>query len=138
MPKKYDPTHRTIQLSMIVVITSCAPTVPFSSPAIPAIAAPASMPASTVAMMRSQPGRSTAFGNSVATRTATIDPARYWPWAPMLKRPQRKAKATASPVSTSATQRMSVCWRFAAAIDSNSFVFQGNQTFASVNGRPKL
>ncbi len=35
-PKKYDPTQITIQLSMIVVITSCAPTVAFRKPAMPA------------------------------------------------------------------------------------------------------
>ena len=40
------------------------------------------------------------------------------------------------PVSTSATHRISVCWRFAAATDSSSLVFQGNQTWALVNGTP--
>ena len=40
----------------------------------------------------------------------------YWPWPPMLKRPQRKANATASPVRTRVTVRMSVCWRFRAAL----------------------
>ncbi len=41
------PTQSAIQLSMIVVITSCAPTVAFRKPAIPAHAAPQSIAAST-------------------------------------------------------------------------------------------
>ena len=32
MPKRYDPTQMTIQFSMIVVITSWAPTVPLRKP----------------------------------------------------------------------------------------------------------
>jgi hypothetical protein len=39
-------------------------------------------------------------------------------------------------VRTSAVQRISVCWRFAAAVDVMSSVFQGNQTRPSENGRP--
>jgi len=34
---------------------------------------------------------------------------RYWPWPPMLKRPQRNAKATASPVRISGVVVSSVC-----------------------------
>ena len=52
----------------------------------------------------------------------------------MLNMPQRKAKATASPVSTSGTQMISVCCRLSAASDSKSFVFHGNGMYASVNG----
>jgi hypothetical protein len=52
----------------------------------------------------------------------------------MLKSPQRKANATARPVSTSAVQRSSVCSRFDAACDVMSSVFQGNQTRALVKG----
>ena len=67
--------------------------------------------------------------------TATIEPARYWPWPPMLKRPQRNANATARPDEHERVQRSSVCWRFAAADDAMSSVFQGNQTWALVNGQ---
>ena len=137
-PKRYEPTQITIQLSMIVVITSCAPTVPLRKPAMPASTAPATMAPRTVTMMSAKPGRPTAFGSSVAISTAAIEPARYWPWPPMLKRPHRNAKATARPVRTSGTQRMSVCWRFAAASEVTSLVFHGNHTCASVNGRPML
>jgi len=35
-PKRYDPTQIEIQLSMIVEITSCAPTVALRIPAMPA------------------------------------------------------------------------------------------------------
>ena len=35
-PKRYEPTQIEIQLSMIVEITSCAPTVAFRIPAMPA------------------------------------------------------------------------------------------------------
>jgi hypothetical protein len=128
----------TIQLSMIVVITSWTPTVPFRSPAMPARIAPASMAPMTENAIRSPPGRSTAFGISVATNTAAIEPARYWPWPPMLNRPHRNANATARPVRTSPTQRMSVWIRFAASTDTKSLVSQGNQTRASLNGTPML
>ena len=40
----------------------------------------------------------------------------YWPWPPMLKRPQRNANATARPVRMSVVVRISVCWRFSAAL----------------------
>jgi hypothetical protein len=39
----------------------------------------------------------------------------YWPWPPMLNSPQRNAKATARPVSTSGTVTSSVCCRLYAA-----------------------
>ena len=42
-------------------------------------------------------------------------PTRYWPWPPMLNRPQRNANATARPVRISGVVRISVCWRFSAA-----------------------
>ena len=44
-PKRYEPTQIAIQLSMIVVITSWAPTVALRKPAIPAQIAPASVAA---------------------------------------------------------------------------------------------
>ena len=61
-------------------------------------------------------------------------PARYWPWPPMLNMPHRNANATASPVRTSGTKMISVCWRLSAASDSRSFTFQGKGMWASVNG----
>jgi hypothetical protein len=137
-PKKYEPTQMTIQLSMIVEITSWAPTVALRIPAMPAMAPPATIPATRQTRMRGSPGMSTTLVSSPATRTAVIEPARYWPWPPMLKSPHRNAKATARPVSTSGTQRMRVCWKFEAASDAKSSVFQGNQTRASVNGSPML
>ena len=55
--KKYEPTQTTIQLSMIVVITSWAPTVPFRRPAMPAMNAPASIAPSTITRISRGPGR---------------------------------------------------------------------------------
>src|SRR3954471_11207240 len=49
-PNSHTPTQIAIQLSMIVEITSLAPTVAFSTPAIPAHAAPAAQ-ASTITRM---------------------------------------------------------------------------------------
>ncbi len=46
-PTSQLPTHSAIQLSMIVVITSCAPTVARRMPAIPPQTAPASIAAVT-------------------------------------------------------------------------------------------
>ena len=138
MPNMNDPTQMTIQFNMIVVITSWAPTVPLRIPAMPARKAPASIAPTTVTTMSGSDGRSTRLGSSVAISTAAIVPARYCPCPPMLNSPQRNAKATASPVSTSGTQRMSVCWRLAAAMDVMSSVFHGNQTLASLNGTPML
>ena len=76
---------------MIVEITSFAPTVAFSTPAIPAQNAPASEAATTHSTMCS-----TWFipAKDDPTHTAAIDPTRYWPWPPMLNSPARKAKAT--------------------------------------------
>ena len=107
-----------IQLSMIVEITSWVPTVAFRIPAMPASRAPASTPATTASRMWTRPGRP---GSSEPTQTPMIAPARYWPWPPMLNMPQRNAKATASPVRTSGTKLISVCWRLYAASDSMSF-----------------
>ncbi len=117
---------------MIVVITSCAPTVAFRKPAIPAHRAPDSAPATTATTMCRRSGSP---DSDDPIQTATIDPTRYWPWPPMLNMPQRKAKATASAVSTSGIQMISVCWRLTAASDSKSFVFHGNGTRVSLNGR---
>ena len=106
-----------IQLSMIVVITSWAPTVAFRKPAIPAHTAPASPAATTATRMCSPAGRKS---NQTPIWTAVIVPTMYWPCPPMLKSPQRKAKATARPVRTRTVNWISVCWRLPAARQSSS------------------
>ena len=118
---------------MIVEITSWAPTVAFRNPAIPAHAAPASV-ATTIASVMCRNGFIPS--NDEPIHTAQMLPTMYWPWPPMLKRPQRNANATARPVRTSVVVTISVCWRLTAANDSKSLTFQGNQTFASLNGSP--
>ena len=130
-PNRKTPIQIAIQLSMIVEITSCVPTVAFRKPAIPAQTAPMSAPATIAKRTWTNPGRP---GSSEPIQTAMIAPPRYWPWPPMLNMPQRNAKPTASPVSTSGTKLISVCCRLNAAVDSMSSTFQGNHTCASVNG----
>src|SRR5690349_10927432 len=127
-PNRYDPTQTAIQLSMIVVITSCAPVVALSTPAIPAYAAPASVPATRQTSTCTNGSR---WAKLEPSQTAKYEPARYWPCPPMLNRPQRKANATARPVRMIGVVRSSVCWRFPAATDD---VSQGNQTFVVPNG----
>ena len=114
-PNAYVPIQYAIQLSMIVVITSCAPTVAFRIPAIPAQTAPASI-ASTIA--RSACGIPGMPAQTEPTQTATIAPIVYWPCPPMLNSPQRNANATASPVRISGVVTSSVCWRLNSASDS--------------------
>ena len=111
-PTSQLPDHTAIQFSMIVEITSCAPVSAFSRPAMPAYAAPASVAAAIVSTMCSGPF---IRRNDEPTHNAKIEPTRYWPWPPMLKRPQRKPTETARPQSTSAVVRRSVCCRFVAA-----------------------
>ncbi len=127
-PKRYEPTQIAIQLSMIVEITSCAPTVALRMPAIPAHAAPASVP-----MIRHSITcrNGFMFRNDEPTQTEKIVPARYWPCPPMLKRPQRKAKATASAVRMIGVVTSSVCCRFCAADDD---VSHGNHMWVVMNG----
>ena len=96
---------------MIVVITSCAPVVAFSNPAMPPQAAPASVAAIIAMITCSGPGRPE---NQIPNCTAVIAPTVYWPLPPMLKRPQRKAKATARPVRISGVTMIRVCWRLSA------------------------
>ena len=50
------------------------------------------------------------------THSARIEPMMYWPWPPMLNRPQRNANATARPVRISGVVWISVCCRFSAAM----------------------
>ena len=130
-PKAQLPIQYAIQLSMIVVITSWAPTVALSKPAIPAQAAPASAARAIATTMCSLPPRP---AHEEPTQTDTIAPTMYWPWPPMLNMPQRNANATARPVNTSGVAISSVCCKLKAASDSTSLTFQGNQTVASVNG----
>ena len=47
--------------------------------------------------------------NEEPSHTAKTAPTMYWPWPPMLNRPQRNAKATASPVRISVVVMISVC-----------------------------
>ncbi len=63
-------------------------------------------------MWTTQVGR----GKDEPTQTPAIAPTMYWPWPPMLKRPQRKANATARPVRMSAVVSTSVLCRSNAAL----------------------
>ena len=107
---------------MIVEITSLAPTVARSSPAIPAHTAPARQHSTIVTRMCRTPGRP---ANEEPIQAATKVPTRYWPWPPMLNSPQRKAKATASPVRISGVVAISVCWKLIAASARSSPVTHG-------------
>src|SRR3954468_16989784 len=69
--------------------------------------------------------------NDVPIQIAKYEPTRYWPWPPMLNRPQRNANATASPVRMIGVVRSSVCCRFCAAIDD---VSHGNHMCDVPNG----
>ena len=95
----------------------------FSSPAIPAQAAPARQAATTASTMCGKPGIPP---NDEPTHTAAIDPTMYWPWPPMLNRPARNANATASPTRISGVVRISVCCRFSAAVSRSAPVTHGN------------
>src|SRR5215218_10841422 len=76
-PNSQTPTQIAIQLSMIVEITSLAPTVAFSTPAIPAHAAPAAQARTITSRTCSTWGIPLNFEPN---QTATIEPTRYWPW----------------------------------------------------------
>ena len=106
---------------MIVVITSCAPTVAFSRPATAAIAAPATH-ARRIARKTCSPFAIPAHDEP--THTATIAPVMYWPWPPMLNRPQRNANDTARPVRMSVVVSSSVCVRLNGA---SAFAFVSHQ-----------
>ncbi len=67
--------------------------------------------------------------NDEATQTPTIEPAAYWPWPPMLKRPARNANATARPVRISGALRISVAWRLYAAWVRSAAEIQGKNQF---------
>ena len=112
-PKRYVPIQIAIQLSMIVEITSCAPTVAFRKPAIAAQSAPAAAaPRIAITMC----GPAAIVAQDAPIQFATKRPTKYCPWPPMLKRPQRKANATASPVRISVVVWRSVCERLYGAV----------------------
>ena len=111
---------------MIVVITSLAPVVACSRPAIPPHSAPPAPPPTIASTMCSRPGSPS---SDEPIQTATIEPTMYWPWPPMLNRPARNANATASPTRISGVVRISVCCRFSAAIVRSSPVIHGNSQF---------
>ena len=73
-------------------------------------------------MMWSQPGRPF---QEEPTHTAMMLPTVYWPWAPMLNRPARKAKATARPTRISGQVATSVCCRLKEASSEAWPVTQG-------------
>ena len=111
--RAHDAIQNAIQLSMIVEITSCAPTVALRTPAIPAYAAAASVPP-TIAIRMCGSGAH-ARAETTPSQLATSSPTKYWPWPPMLNIPQRKANATARPVRMSVVVASSVCERLYAA-----------------------
>ena len=65
-------------------------------------------------------------------QTARIEPMMYWPWPPMLNRPQRNANATARPVRISGVVWISVCWRLSAAMLRSSALGHGKSQFRPV------
>src|SRR5207244_12441943 len=87
---------------MIVVTTSCAPTVALSTPGIPAHAAPAAIPPSSTMGSRIGDGR---VLNLIPMAVHAIDPTSNCPSAPMLNRPALKGRATETPVVISGMER---------------------------------
>src|SRR5262245_14981630 len=140
-PSNHWPVQNMIQFNMIVTTTSCAPTVAFRKPAMPARSAPA-RPAA--AMPRTTCGNWAMLAKDEPTQTAASEPAMYWPCPPMLKSPQRNANATARPVKINVVVRRRVCWSAYADRedgvdgDSSPFVLNGNHTWESVKGTPML
>ena len=90
------------------------------------------MPAQTAPHERrdAAPGRCAGAGscpaNEEPTQTRRSRPTMYWPWPPMLNRPQRNANATASPVRMSVVVRISVCCRLNAASCARAPLTHGN------------
>ena len=70
--------------------------------------------------------------NDVPIHTAANEPTRYWPWPPMLNRPQRNANATARPVSISGVAAISVCCRFSAATVRSAELIHGKNQLRPV------
>ena len=101
-PNRNAPTQIAIQLSMIVEITSWAPTVAFRKPAMPAQQR-AREHARDDREQDVQRGRA-GPANAEPIQTPTIAPTRYWPWPPMLNMPHRKANATAARSGRAASQ----------------------------------
>ena len=63
--------------------------------------------------------------NDEPIQTASTAPTMYWPWPPMLNRPQRNANATARPVRIRVVVRIRVCCMLSAARLRSSPVTQG-------------
>jgi len=80
-------------LSMMVVMTSCAPVTALSTPAIAAHSAPVIMPTTIASSMCSGHGSSSEKPIQPAPIAARI----IWPWPPMLNRPARKPTARPRP-----------------------------------------
>ena len=132
-PKRYEPTQIAIQLSMIVEITSCAPTVAFRMPGDARVDGAGERADDQAEHRRA--GTGSCSRTTSRARPRSIVPTRYWPWPPMLNMPQRKANATARPVRMIGVVRSSVCCRFCAAIDA---VSHGNHMCAVPNGTRAL
>ncbi len=98
--------NRAIELSMIVEITSWAPVLARSTPGIAPHIAPPRKPANTITGTAMIDGTSN-IHDHVPTQAAVMPPTRSWPWAPMLNRPARMAKARASAEPTNGTERAS-------------------------------
>ncbi len=77
-------------------------------------------------------------GSEEPTQAATVGPTMYWPWPPMLNRPQRKANATARPQRISGVVSISVCCRFIAAIVRSSALVHGSSQFSPVPSKIAL
>src|SRR3954454_10182392 len=120
---------------MIVEITSLAPTVAFSRPAIPAHSAPTTAAASAATTTC---GKCAIPANDEPAHTAAYVPMRYWPWPPMLNSPQRNANATARPVRISGVVWMSVCWRLSAAAGRSALLVHGSSQFSPVPSKIAL
>src|SRR3954463_16675745 len=120
---------------MIVEITSLAPTVAFSRPAIAAHKAPTTAAASAATTTC---GKCAIPTNDEPAHTAAYEPMRYWPWPPMLNSPQRNANATARPVRISGTVWISVCCRFSAAAGRSALLVHGSSQFRPVPSKIAL
>ena len=94
-----------VRLSMMVVITSCAPVAALSQPAMAAQPAPTSAPAASASGIWMSGGRP---AKENPTTTAARPARSSWPSAPMLNRPARKASATPRPARISGAAAVSV------------------------------
>ena len=96
---RYATRYTAMLLSMIVVMTSCAPVRALRKPAIPAHRPPATAAASIATSRCSTGGRS----RWNATQPAPTAPRMICPWAPMLNRPARNPMPRPRPARISGT-----------------------------------